>query len=343
MFDNDFFYKSGCNELLNSLQQKNLVYNYNFLYFSNKTVVSNMIHYNHPDGWIYNDPGKNAEISLDGENCRILTSSDTTSKMTFRQNLNEFPRWQSVLNGNTVTARVVMTVSENCQVKVILSDGFTDSTRKSIKGVAGIFDVELSLNVANSAEQLYIEVQSQSASAVISISKVYANVGSVAIESLPCIVNGVIGERKQYIATENPPAEELSLCTDNLELSPNQTRLSSVLNQRFGLGQNSLSLLPDMRGYFSRSWNNGATVDTDASKRKTSGNETVIGDYVGTIETDEFLNHVHQLGYSTAQIASSSGTPGTGLNLLTTSETKQTGGSETRPKNIAELYTIKWA
>lgn len=336
-------YESGSNEWLYSLQQKNLVYNYNFLYFSNKTVISNIVTTNHPDGWLYNDPGSGGNISLDGEDCVIVTSSDSTSTMTFRQGLNEFPRWQSVLNGNTVTAKVLTTVSADAEIKVILSDGITSNIKTSTLATGGDFNVELTLDIASDASTLYIEIQSQSPSAQITISKAYANIGKVAIESLPCIVNGIIGERKQYVATQNSPAEELSLCTGVTELGPNHTRLSSVLNRRFGAGQNDLSLLPDMRGYFSRSWDNGATVDTDASTREMLGNTTVVGDYVGTVEADDFISHVHQLDYSTTPITFGQGSPTTALNTLEPSQTKETGGTETRPKNIAELYTMKWA
>jgi hypothetical protein len=328
--------------LLSALQQKNLVYNYNFLYFSNKTTASSgVVDYQHPDGWVYNDSGSGAQISLYEQHCRIVTSNDSSSLMTFRQSLNEFPRWEQTIPGQHVSARTVMTLSKNSQVSVTLSDGINSNTVTSTSD--GDIKLNLNLQVANSATELYIEVQSISNSAVIDISKIYANIGTVAVENLPCVVSGVIGQRKQYVATENPPAEELSLCNEAREVGSNQTRLDSVLNQRFGKGSNNMSLLPDMRGYFSRSWDNGAGVDTDASTREMLGNNQLKGDYVGTSEKDAFLQHQHKLSFSNMSIMQETAGPATGLNTAVTSNTKASGGTETRSKNIAELYTIKWA
>lgn len=328
--------------LLNALQQKNLVYNYNFLYFSNKTTASSgAVDYQHPDGWVYKDSGSGAQISAYEQHCKIVTSNDSSSAMTFRQSLHEFPRWEQVLLGQHVSARAVMTMSKNSQVSITLSDGINSNTVSSTSD--GDITLDLNLQVDNSATELYIEVQSTSNSAVIDISKIYANIGTVAVESLPCVVSGVIGERKQYVATQNPPAEELSLCNKAGEVASNQTRLDSVLNQRFGKGSNNMSLLPDMRGYFSRSWDNGSGVDTDASTREMLGNNQLKGDFVGTSEKDAFLQHQHDLSFSNMPITLGSASTGTGLNTKVPSNTKPIGGTETRSKNIAELYTIKWA
>lgn len=327
---------------LYAMQQFNLVYNYNFKYYSNKTG-KNPITFNHPDGWIYNDAGPGGQISLYEENCRIVTSSDNTSLMSLRQNLHEFPRWQSNLCGKLVTAKVHLTISKNCVATITFSDGI----RSCIYEISdeGSTVTELPLNVNANAEKLYISIESLSNSAVISISKIYANIGAMAIENLPCIVNGIIGERKQYVATENAPDEELSLC-DSLELEPSKhTRLNSVMNHRFGKGDNGMSLLPDTRGYFSRAWNNGANIDTDASGRTMLNNESLNGDHVGTSENDVFLKHSHGLNFSTDNTILT-GDKGAAIviNTTKTSSTKtEADGKETRPKNIAELYTIKWA
>ncbi len=329
-------------ELLYSLQQRNLVYNYNFLYFSNKTIESSLVHYRHPDGWVYDNLGQGTQITLSSNNsCRIVTSSDDDSMMTFKQALHEFPRWESQLIGKTVTAKAYLNLSEGCKVNVSLTDGIV-SNIKSLQ-VAGDVVIELQLDVNSKAKGLHIIIESASKSSVITISKVYANIGIIAIENLPCIVNGIIGERKQYIATENPPAEELSLCNESTELPPTYSRLNSVLNKKFGKGLNGLSILPDIRGYFSRSWNNGSSNDPDASTRTMLGNKALTGDYVGTVEGDVFAEHLHEMKFSTTSIVQGDKLPATGINLTVTSETEKNGGKETRPINIAELFTIKWA
>lgn len=332
------------NDILYSITQKNLVYNYNFMYFSNKAVSSSgTVEYKHPDGWIYSDSGSSGEIGLEGDRCRILKSNDDTSLMTLKQNLNEFPRWETVLQGESVSAKGTMSISDKCQVTVTISDCITSNEQSFYLDAGGEVEFDLGIDVDITAKNLFIQVSSSSKSAIIKISSIYANIGKVAIENLPCIVNGVIGERKQYIATENSPAEEISLCADAKPVLANQTRLNSVLNYRFGKSDQGYSLLPDVRGYFSRAWNNSASIDKDPSSREMLGDKAVKGDFVGTQEEDIFTEHDHKIDYSTVPISQGPGAAGTGLNLTVSSNTAKNGGGETRPVNIAELYTIKWA
>jgi hypothetical protein len=343
---NDHFVKDDTDKLIYALQQHNLVYNYNFLYFSNQFIDprTREVIYKHPDGWIYNDDGNGAQISLDGESCRIVTSHDKNPTMTFKQALHEFPRWKSMLLGKPVTAKVHLSLSKNCDLSVTLSDGIASSCKHFQGEEAGDYIVELHLDINATAEKLYIEIKSISISAVIKITKVYANLGTIAIENLPCIVNGFIGERKQYISTEIPPATELSLCEESVELSDSYSRLSSVLNNKFGAGKNGNSLLPDMRGYFSRAWDNGSTIDPDAEKRTILGKGNVKGDHVGTVEKDQYEQHDHQLKFNiNGQVYGGSSAALTIINITSGSKTEKSGGAETRGKNIAELYTIKWS
>lgn len=326
---------------IQSLQQRNLVYNHDFRYFSNQTTESSVIFYSHPDGWVYADPGPGGQIGLEAPNCRIVTSRDDTSKMTFSQALHEFPRWESALLGKTVSAKVCLSISSGSRFTVSLTDGNT--TVSQTISSEGETVVELHLDVSVSAQKLCIEIASVSNAAVVTIGSICANVGCITIENLPCMVCGVIGETRQYIATHNPPAEELSLCRAPVELGPNETRLSSVINGRFGTGPAKRSLLPDVRGLFIRAWNNNANVDPDAATRTMLGDPNKKGDFVGTSETDIFAAHVHELKYAPQPITMNTGSAATGLNTTTTSSTESTGGAETRPKNVAELMTIKWA
>lgn len=327
--------------LIEALQQQNLVYNYNFLYFSNQYISSGKTYYNYPDGWVYKDTDTAGTIDLENNCCKITTTA--SSNMTFKQALHEFPRWESKLLGQKVTAKAHINLQKNNHVIVSLSDGIGTTSQQLKAQTDGDYVFELQLDININAKELYLSIDSKLGEAVLLISKVYANIGMIALETLPCVVKGIIGERKQYIATASPPAEELSLCEIAKELTKNQTRLNSVLNGRFGLGNNKLSLLPDVRGYFSRAWNNGSVNDPDAAKREMLGNLKKQGDLVGTREDDIFEKHLHDY-YSTVTITIAQGASSIGLNTLTTgSKTKETGGLETRPINVAELYTIKWA
>ncbi|MDI1256512.1 MAG: hypothetical protein PSV16_10460 [Flavobacterium sp.] len=329
-------------DLTEAVQQRNLVYNADFRYYSNKTASSAGINYGSPDGWVYADKGKNGKIGFnDATSSCLVVKSEGLDEMSLSQMLHEFPRWKTVLSGNTVSAKVALSTSEKVTVWIKLSDGV--ETKVTSKTISGSMEFDIQLKINDDATMLALSIISSSPGAVINIYGVYANVGNIVVKSLPCVVQGVIGERKQYIATENAPAEELSLCQAAAEIGADFMRLNSVLNNRFGSGPNGRSMLPDMRGYFSRSWNNGADTDKDAATRTPLGG-TIGGDRVGTAEADMFLSHNHQMQFDTSgQILSGTSAPLSSINRVVTSRTQQEGGKETRPKNIAELYTIKWA
>ena len=100
--------------------------------------------------------------------------------------------------------------------------------------------------------------------------------------------------------------------------------------------------LPDTRGYFMRDIGN-STIDPDLSTRTNRGDGST-GDQVGTLQSDEFKSHNHDLGrhtgtssfYRLSWIQRFSSPP-----LDTAQTTDNTGGNETRPKNIGFKFYIK--
>ena len=129
--------------------------------------------------------------------------------------------------------------------------------------------------------------------------------------------------------------------------------LFAAIGTTFGIGDGSTTFaLPDLRGYFPRGWDDGRGID--ASR------------VFGSNQDDAYLNHSHtasetSAGAHTHNIAvNNSGLyPGyyassnSNITPLTTSSagahthtvtvaTSTTGTTETRPKNIALLYCIKY-
>lgn len=344
-------------DILNALQQRNLVYNSNFLYYSNKETKDSLTTYNHPDGWVYNDSGENKEIgfNLETSSCLIQKSSDD-SKMTFKQVISEFPRWKTTLKEKKVSACAIIlnpkSSAKNFKLTFSINDGVSNNSKTIVLSPGETTSVSLDLNIDAEPLILELSIESSTKSAIIYIQKVYANIGNISLETLPCMVQGVIGERKQYITTENPPAEELSLCNDKVDLSEDFTRLRSVINNRFGINEeNGNPYLISMAGYFSRAWNNGAkidgvNIDPNADERTAPDGGTITGDNVSTFESDAFLKHKHGLEFSVGSAQSTTGGTGPNTNLVTpvkSNTNEALDGKETRPKNIAELYTIKWA
>lgn len=107
-----------------------------------------------------------------------------------------------------------------------------------------------------------------------------------------------------------------------------QSGTHSYLQSAFGLGDGTTTFnVPDVRAEFVRGWDDARGVDT--------------GRALGTGQSDLFRAHTHGMGYS-------DGTNGvnSAQNLMGNSQgglfTGSTGGSETRPRNIALLHCIKY-
>lgn len=108
--------------------------------------------------------------------------------------------------------------------------------------------------------------------------------------------------------------------------------LFAAVGVMFGAGDGSTTFnLPDARGEFVRGWDDARGIDS--------------GRVLGSAQTDDLKSHLHTNGVtnvnydrgSTANVAGSSvSNGGTGNN------TGLTGGTETRPRNIAWLACIKY-
>jgi hypothetical protein len=337
--------------MLFAIQQQNLVYNYNFLYYSNKEVVDSLMTFNHPDGWMYQDSGANGEVSFDDstKSCLIQKSTDD-STMTFSQVISEFPRWNETVPGKKVSANAVIqnpsSASTNFELTFTIYDGVSTNSKTLFYKSGEKKEINVELDVDENATKLEIDIQCSTPKAILYINTVYANIGEIALDTLPCIVKGVIGERKQYIATENAPAEELSLCNGLTELTDEYTRLRSVVYNKYGVNNDTKNpYLINMGGYFSRAWDNDSGVDPDAKERLPLQNGTLKGDKVSTLEEDVFEKHDHGLDFSiNKQILTGDKGSATVIDPTSTSKTNvELEGKETRSINIAELYTIKWA
>ncbi len=122
--------------------------------------------------------------------------------------------------------------------------------------------------------------------------------------------------------------------------------LFADIGTTYGVGDGSTTFnVPDFRGYFLRGQNDGSGNDPDAASRTNSGNGTT-GDAIGTKQAFQLESHTHTLNNATAIRQNSpgpnfaSGTAGYGNMVNIT--VNNTGGNETRPKNINVKYYIKF-
>lgn len=106
--------------------------------------------------------------------------------------------------------------------------------------------------------------------------------------------------------------------------------LFAAIGTTFGAGDGSTTFaLPDLRGEFIRGWADGRAVDT--------------GRVFGSAQTDDLKAHTHYAGVYTG-IGGSGNTNYAGVraDALSPVTTGSTGGTETRPRNIALLACIKF-
>lgn len=110
--------------------------------------------------------------------------------------------------------------------------------------------------------------------------------------------------------------------------------LFALIGTTYGAGDGSTTFaLPDFRGEFLRGWDNGRGVD--------------VGRLIGSGQAHELASHRH--GYvANAENNDTTGgyqatsTDTAGSRWLRTNVTNYFGGSETRPRNIAQMFCIKY-
>lgn len=108
--------------------------------------------------------------------------------------------------------------------------------------------------------------------------------------------------------------------------------LFAAIGTVFGVGDGTTTFnLPDLRGEFVRGWDNSRGVDPARA--------------FGSAQADELEAHVHSVTPPSANDDTASGLTATGTGgaeAITPYNTASTGGSETRPRNIALMFIIKF-
>lgn len=105
--------------------------------------------------------------------------------------------------------------------------------------------------------------------------------------------------------------------------------LFAIIGTAFGAGDGSTTFnLPDHRGEFPRGTDDSRGVDP--------------GRLVGSTQAQAIQSHSHPILNKAASFSFSAGGGGNAPGGSTTGATEVTGGTETRPRNIAKLYCIKY-
>ena len=113
-------------------------------------------------------------------------------------------------------------------------------------------------------------------------------------------------------------------CNGALVSRATYAALFAAIGTVYGVGDGSTTFArPDLRGEFLRGLDDGRGVDASRA--------------LGSAQTDDFKSHTHAANHTIATAGASGGT----VNVVTgVSATGATGGTETRPRNIALLTCI---
>lgn len=105
--------------------------------------------------------------------------------------------------------------------------------------------------------------------------------------------------------------------------------LFSAIGTTFGAGNGSTTFnLPDLRGEFVRGWDDGRGIDS--------------GRAFGSAQADDFKSHAHTYSAALANNQLQGDNAGyDDTTVMSSSTTSYTGGTETRPRNIALLACVK--
>jgi len=131
------------------------------------------------------------------------------------------------------------------------------------------------------------------------------------------------------LATTTVPSGYLE-CDGSAVSRTTYADLFAAISTTFGAGNGSSTFnLPNLQGEFIRGWDNGRGVDDSRT--------------FGSAQADEIKSHLHTY---TRSLSPSSGQDQAGSGSgdavrYETQNTSSTGGTETRPRNIALMYVIK--
>lgn len=120
------------------------------------------------------------------------------------------------------------------------------------------------------------------------------------------------------------------LCDGSAISRTNYAPLFAVIGTSYGVGDSSTTFnIPDLRGEFMRGADNGRGVDS--------------GRTLGSFQNDEFKSHNHNIIAATDESDVGPKVRGGGTSATTgTVVTEATGGTETRPRNIAMNFIIRY-
>ncbi|MGG7539857.1 phage tail protein [Rhizobium sp. Nf11,1] len=162
-----------------------------------------------------------------------------------------------------------------------------------------------------------------------------------------CASSGATAGTKANAPLNYVEAQGWMLCDGRYLSTLAYPELYSVIGGLYGERNSGTGLefrIPDYRGLFLRGFDAGAGIDPDAKQRlDPTGNN--VSNIVGSLQCDAMQTHSHSYGVTTPSGISQQGSAaGTSISSKSTGspESPARTASETRPRNVAVNYLIKF-
>jgi microcystin-dependent protein len=231
----------------------------------------------------------------------------------FDTNVDNFMDWLTATNGPELQAMITYTqdVADNVLATALAGD------LPALTGKAGDY---IRANAAEDGGEFRTTAQ------------VLSDIGGLAPDGdgsgLSGIVTTLAGAISAFAFTSVPTG--WLECDGSTVSRTTYADLFSAIGTTFGAGNGSTTFaIPDLRGEFLRGWDNGRGIDASRA--------------FGSAQGDAFKSHNHTIErFSSVGGSVSSRVASANSGQSSTQSTLNSGGNETRPRNIALMYCVKF-
>ena len=289
------------------------------------------------------------EVSLNGSG--VLTIKEgTTEKTVDLSSLEE----SVAITANADAITALETSKENTVNKStnVITDATSDTKFPSVKAIKTYVDNKVgTITDDQTAAEVNLTTPIDIDKDGLNETNIEAAIVALADKLVPAgtiILSGAASAPSGYL-----------LCDGSSVKRATYPKLFDAIGIAFGVGNLTLPgeesdqnfSLPDMRGRFARGVDGGAGNDPDRASRTTSNTGGNTGDNVGSLQADELKNHKHALNYPNNTNNEDQGFPQDGFDAVWATDrdnasgsdaVSNTGGNETRPKNVNLNYFIKY-
>jgi hypothetical protein len=221
-------------------------------------------------------------------------------------------------------ANVTLTPLQYGKLVIVITGALIADVQLIFPAIAGKWSI---VNATTGAHTITAKTAAGSGVVIVGADEVVGD--GTDIKSIAAAASAAIGVPVGtviYVAKSTAPAGYLKANGATVSRAT-YANLFAAIGTTFGVGDSSTTFgIPDLRGEFIRGWDDGRGIDS--------------GRAIGSSQADDLKSHTHTIERASGYVGvgASAGSTGTGTYNISGA----TGGTETRPINIALLACIKY-